>query len=47
MYRVFSLQDERQERMQASLREIEREVAISRIAHEKEWGKERDQFRKS
>ena len=47
VYRVFSLQDERQERIQASLREREREVAISRTAHEKEWGKERDQFRKT
>ena len=29
------------------LREREREVALSRTAHEKEWGKERDQFRKA
>ena len=40
-------QDERQERIQASLREREREVAISRTAHEREWDKERDQLRKT
>ena len=38
---------ERQERIQASLREREREVTISCTAHEKEWGKERYQFRKT
>ena len=47
VYRVCSLQDEQQERIQASLREREREVAISRTAHEKEWDKERDQFWKA
>ena len=40
VYRVCSLQDERQERIQASLREREKVVVISRTAHE-EWGKER------
>ena len=38
---------EREERIQASLKEREREVKISRSAHEKEWGRERDQLRKS
>ena len=47
VYFMFSLQDERQERIQASLREREREVAISHTALEKEWGKGRDQFRKT
>ena len=41
VYHVCSPQDERQERIQASLREKEREVAISCTAHKKEWGKER------
>ena len=41
---VCSLQDERQGR---SLREREREVAISHTAHEKECDKERDQFWKA
>ena len=36
-----------QERIQASLREREREVAISCTAQEKEWGKKRDQFWKT
>ena len=44
---MCSLQDEQQERIQASLREREREVAISCTAQEKEWGKERNQFRKT
>lgn len=39
--------DDRQERIQASLREREREVKMSRSAHEKEWNRERDQLRKS
>ena len=47
VYCVCSLQDEWQERIQASLRERERKFVISRTAHEKEWGKERDQFRKT
>ena len=38
---------ERQERIQASLKEREREVKMSRTAHEKEWGRERDQLRKA
>jgi transcription elongation regulator 1 len=38
---------EREERIQASLKEREREVQMSRSAHEKEWGRERDQLRKS
>lgn len=29
------------------MREREREVAISRTAHEREWDKERDQLRKT
>lgn len=36
----------RQERIQASLKEREREVQMSRSAQEKEWGRERDQLRK-
>ena len=36
----------RQERIQASLKEREREVQLSRSAQEKEWGRERDQLRK-
>ena len=44
---VCSLQDEQLERIQASVREREREVAISHTAQEKEWGKERNQFRKT
>lgn len=39
--------DPRQERIQASLKEREREVKLSRTAHEKEWNRERDQLRKS
>lgn len=39
-------QQERQERIQASIKEREREVQMSRSAHEKEWGRERDQLRK-
>ena len=48
MYRVCSLQDEWQERIQTSLRarEREREVTISCAAQE-ECGKERDQFQKT
>ena len=38
---------EREERIQASLKEREREVKMSRSAHEKEWGRERDQLRKT
>ena len=38
---------ERQERIQASLKEREREVKMSRTAQEKEWDRERDQLRKS
>ena len=37
----------RQERIQASLKEREREVQMSRSAQEKEWGRERDQLRKN
>ena len=37
----------REERIQASLKEREREVKMSRSAHEKEWGRERDQLRKT
>ena len=37
----------RQERIQASLKERERAVLLSRSAQEKEWGRERDQLRKS
>ncbi len=37
----------RQERIQASLKEREREVKLSRTAQEKEWGRERDQLRKT
>ena len=37
---------EKQERIQASLKEREREVKLSRTAHEKEWSRERDQLRK-
>ena len=37
---------DRQERIQASLKEREREVKLSRTAHEKEWSRERDQLRK-
>ena len=49
---VFVLQQvdpskEREERIQASLKEREREVQMSRSAHEKEWGRERDQLRKT
>lgn len=40
-------EQERQERIQASLKEREREVKMSRTAHEKEWGRERDQLRKA
>ena len=36
----------KQERIQASLKEREREVQMSRSAQEKEWDRERDQFRK-
>lgn len=36
----------RQERIQASLKEREREVQMSRSAQEKEWGRERDQLKK-
>lgn len=36
----------RQERIQASLKEREREVQLSRSVQEKEWGRERDQLRK-
>lgn len=39
--------DDRQERIQASLKEREREVKLTRTAHEKEWNRERDQLRKS
>ena len=39
--------NDRQERIQASLKEREREVKLSRSAHEKEWSRERDQLRKS
>ena len=42
VYHVCSPQDEQQERIQASLREREKEVATSRTAHKKEWGKERE-----
>ena len=38
---------EREERIQASLKEREREVKMSRSAQEKEWGRERDQLRKT
>lgn len=38
---------ERRERMEASLKEREREVQMSRSAHEKEWDRERDQLRKT
>ena len=38
---------EREERIQASLKEREREVQMSRSAQEKEWGRERDQLRRS
>ena len=38
---------DKQERVQASLKEREREVKLSRTAHEKEWSRERDQLRKS
>lgn len=38
---------ERQERIQASLKEREREVKMSRTAQEKEWGRERDHLRKA
>jgi len=38
---------ERQERIQASLKEHEREVKMSRAAQEKEWDREGDQLRKS
>ncbi len=40
-------EQERQERIQASLKEREREVQMSRSAQEKEWGRERDQLRKN
>lgn len=36
----------REERIQASLKEREREVQMSRSAQEKEWGRERDQLKK-
>lgn len=39
-------EQERQDRIMASLKEREREVQMSRSAHEKEWGRERDQLRK-
>ena len=38
---------EREERIQASIKEREREVKMSRTAQEKEWGRERDQLRKT
>ena len=38
---------ERQERIQASLKEREREVKMSRTVKEKEWDRERDQLQKS
>ena len=38
---------EREERIQASMKEREREVQMSRSAQEKEWGRERDQLRRS
>eukprot|EP00731_Ephydatia_muelleri_P020676 Em0013g403a len=38
---------DRQERIQASLREREREVMMSRTAQEKEWDREREELRKS
>ncbi len=38
---------ERRERIEASLKEREREVQMSRSAHEKEWDRERDQLRKT
>ena len=40
-------QDEKQERIAASLREREREVHMSRTAQEKQWDKEKDQWKKS
>ena len=38
---------DRQERIQASLREREREVMMSRTAQEKEWDREKEELRKS
>ena len=38
---------EKEERIQASIKEREREVKMSRTAQEKEWGRERDQLRKT
>ncbi|XP_064382447.1 transcription elongation regulator 1-like isoform X2 [Halichondria panicea] len=42
-----NVDQKRRERMQASLKEREREVQMSRSAQEKEWGRERDHLRKS
>lgn len=38
---------DKQERIQASLKEREREVKLSRSAHEKEWNRERTQLKRS
>lgn len=43
---VSNLEQTREERIQASLKEREREVQMSRSAQEKEWGRERDQLKK-
>ena len=40
-------QNEKQDRIEASLKEREREVAMSRTAQAREWDKERDQLRKA
>ena len=39
--------DDRSDRAQASLREREREVQMSRTRQEKEWDKEKDSLRKA
>ena len=44
---VLQADQSREERIQASLKEREREVQMSRLAQEKEWGRERDQLRKT
>lgn len=47
IYTFCMFQDDRQDRIQASLKEREREVALSRTAQAREWDKERDQLRKT
>ena len=39
---LLLLQDDKQDMIQASLREREREVELSRTAQREQWGKERD-----